>query len=244
MFVKFGNEKNLKDLMVKGEIYFSPCKVFREFEEKYANKGIGDCNDSSIVTKNVKAFLDDKKGKQFFYNSVNVSSLIKPCENTPVFCLKKTNCEYITIEERNILNEQFPEHTHALIIEDEDEFLENIRFNFKSKAFSHEIFYQDEFFVDFEDFLYAGSSKTHFYKPKAKQEYYASYNSCDNEGNLIRKFKIDNSNFYRTMFRKSIFFENQKEFRIVLPYEKIEKGKVYSITPFKAKLVTIDDLVN
>lgn len=55
--------------------------------------------------------------------------------------------------------------------------------------------------------------------------------------------RINDSNFYKTMFRKNTFFSNQVEYRVVLPYEKIGAGKQYSISPFNSTLCLIDDLV-
>ena len=42
---------------------------------------------------------------------------------------------------------------------------------------------------------------------------------------------------------KTFFFKDQEEYRIVLPYEQIDKGKKYYIDPFPARVVKIDDLV-
>ena len=48
MFVKFGNEANLKKLRDKGELYFSPAKVFIDYEKKEGKKGVGYCKDSAL----------------------------------------------------------------------------------------------------------------------------------------------------------------------------------------------------
>ena len=61
--------------------------------------------------------------------------------------------------------------------------------------------------------------------------------------NTIERLFIDDSNYYKTMFRKDSFFSDQYEYRFVLPYEQIIAGKAFNISPFHAELRTIDELV-
>lgn len=73
-------------------------------------------------------------------NNANISVITDPALKIPAYCLCKTETEYISAIYREKLREQFPEHTHALIIEDEEEFLEQVRYRFRNKAFAHDIF--------------------------------------------------------------------------------------------------------
>ena len=117
-----------------------------------------------------------------------------------------------------------------------------MRYHFRSKAFAHNIFYQDNFLYDFWEFLKFGQSIIRFYPPTANQKYYSEMMYVRNSGEK-EYLRIDDSNFYRTMFRKDLFFIDQQEMRIVLPYEKIDNGKPYYIGAIKANIVKIDDLV-
>ena len=243
MYIKYGNEENLSNLMKKGEIYFRPAIEFRLLEEKNGEKGIGDIDDSGIAAKAINAELFDGKKKYLQFNNIDTSIIVQRSKKTPVFCFSQCETFYITQKERNMLRQQFPDHTHALIIEKENEFLENVRYSFNNKAFIHRVYYQDLLCEDYVEFLYSGQSLKKFYLPHASQKYYAKLSTFDNEGKLKRIITIDDSNFYKTMFRKTRVLRNQNEIRIVLPYEEIEKGKVLKIQPFYARIFAIDELV-
>lgn len=170
MIVKYGEEQHLLNLMTKWQIFFNLCKYFRDLEEKQLKKGIADQNDGGISASSVKVIVETNDGTVYNNTSMDFVFIVNHCLKTPIFCMKKTISEIITARERIKLRDQFPNHTHALIIEDEDAFLENIRYNFRNKAFSHVIFYQNEFLTDITDFLINGKSNTRFYEPKKSQD--------------------------------------------------------------------------
>ena len=151
-------------------------------------------------------------------NNVNSWVRTDPSLKIPAYCLCKTETEYISASYREKFREQFPEHTHALIIEDEEEFLEQVRYRFRNKAFAHDIFYQDDFLLDFWNFLKCGQSDIMFYKPNAKKRYYSEMLFEHNSGTW-EYFRIDDSNFYRNAFRTDILFSDHKELRSVYLHE-------------------------
>ena len=222
MFIKYSTESHLKDFAAKGKMYFNPAKKFREIEDKQKLKGQGDQHDSGLHSIASTVILEQSNGRSVVAHDVDNSIFMGPAKNTPVFCLKCTDTEFITQECYNEIRTQFPAYTHALIIDDENKFLENVRFSFKNKAFSHKVFYQNEFFVDFIDFMYSGISDIRFYPLKKRgKSYYAHVRVERTDGKLEKDFYIDDSNYFRTMFRKDLFFQGQTEYRIVLPYERI-----------------------
>ena len=242
MLVKYRKEEHLIALRDKGEMFFSPCKKFRGIEEEQKQKGMGDINDGGTHFPAEKVCMTSSDGSRTVLNNANISLIMKPALNTPTFCLREAETEFVSASYREKLRNQFPEHTHALIIDDEEEFLEQVRYHFRSKAFAHNIFYQDNFLYDFWEFLKFGQSIIRFYPPTANQKYYSEMMYVRNSGEK-EYLRIDDSNFYRTMFRKDLFFIDQQEMRIVLPYEKIDNGKPYYIGAIKANIVKIDDLV-
>lgn len=157
MFIKYSTEQRLKDFSEKGEMYFSPAKKFREIEEKQKLKGQGDQHDSGLHSMASTVILEQSDGRSVVAHDVDNSILMGPAKDTPVFCLKCSNTEFITREYYEEIKTQFPEYTHALIIDNENKFLENIRFSFRNKAFSHKVFYQNEYFVDFVILCILGS---------------------------------------------------------------------------------------
>lgn len=243
MLIKYGPEQWLLDLMNKGAMFFNPAQTFRDIEEKQQLKGQGDKHDSGLhsISKDISIIYQDQSIN--LNQEIDCSFIIERAKKTPVFCLKKATDEFITAKERSILKKQFPNHSHALIIDDESRFLENVRYSFKSRAFAHSVFYQDNFYLDFCEFLHSGCSDIKFYPTRRKNRCFAKIRFEDNDGAVIRDFVIDDSNFYKTMYRKGVDFRNQQEYRIVLPHVQINEGKLFRIKPFQARLKRIDDLV-
>lgn len=243
MFIKYGEANYLEQFYRLGEMYFSPCDKFRKLEENQV-KGIGDKNDGGIHTKNNQCYVVPKNGKSFSASNVEISFIADCCRHIPTYCLKQTNTACISEQEYKVLSNQFPQHTHALIIENEDDFLENVRFHFKSKAFAHRIFYQDDMLTDFSDFLFNGDSDTQFYKPHAsKHKYFFEIVETNLDNIPVRSLRIDKSNAHKTMFRKGLFFKQQQEYRIVLPHLEIKESTIYNIAPFNAQLIQLKDLL-
>ena len=243
MFIKYGEEDHISKLKTNGEIFFNPCECFRKLEFEQMQKGIGDREDGGISATCDTIFVESLRGIVRKLENQKSSFIVEPCLKTPTFCLRESSEPYITSTYREKLHIQFPKHTHALVIKNETVFLENIRYHFKSRAFGHQIFYQDYFFTDFMDFLHRGTSDMNFYVPQSKSRYYAIFRCIPNSGGEFTQ-RVDDSNFYKTMFRKGLFFQDQVEYRIVLPYEKIEKGRLFKIAPIvEGCICKIDDLV-
>ena len=51
MFIKYGEEQHLVSLMNKGDMYYNPCKYFRDLEDVQKLRGIGDGNDGGMVSE-------------------------------------------------------------------------------------------------------------------------------------------------------------------------------------------------
>lgn len=243
MFIKMGQEHHLNNLMRKGEMFFNPCKYFRELEDQQKKKGIGDGNDGGLISPIQNAYAINQNGTRLELHGGAISIIMDPAVNTPIYCLRRTDDEYITPDYREKLRDQFPAHTHALIIRNESDFLENVRYNLKSRAFAHSIFYQDALYIEFLQFLSSGTSDINFYTQKPKKGYFMELRWQKIDSNTVERLFIDHSNYYKTMYRKSTYFSDQMEYRIVLPYEHIDAGMAFSISPFSAELISIDDLV-
>lgn len=244
MLIKYGAEDHLKGLMEKGGMYFNPCEYFRKLEESQKKKGIGDGNDGGVSAAFYDIQMISPDGERHEIKDGNMSLIVEPAKRTPVFCLRRTNTKYISSEYREKLRSQFPEHTHALIIRDEKGFLENVRYNMRNQAFAHTVFYENQLSTEFYQFMQHGFSNILFYERNcSKRKYYMEIKLRYTGDDKLRDLFINDSNFYRTMFRKDCFFEDQREFRIVLPYKQIDEGRTYQINPFFAELVKLDELI-
>lgn len=243
MFIKLNTEKHLNSFMSKGDMFFNPCGYYRDLEKEQMKKGIGDGNDGGVSTDYTNLHMFALDGKEYHAQNGHFSFVVEPALTTPVFCLRKSDSEYISKDYREKLRIQFPEYTHALIIRDESQFMENVRYNMRNKAFAHTVFYEDKFTADFFNFMLSGSSDISFYDLQSTGSYYMEIRYQESGSDNIDRLLINDANYYKTMYRKSNYFRDQKEYRFVLPYEHITKGRVFNIDPFHAELYTIDDLV-
>lgn len=242
MFLKYGTKEHLEGLK-NGGMFFNPCKVFRDMEREQLNKGQGDRLDSSLTAKASEATLYSKE----FYaklSELDFSVIVQKSQNTPMFCIKVADDYHISKEQYEEIKKQSEDWTHVLVIRDEDAFLENVRFSMKNRAFGHEVFYENVMCDDFVDFLKSGESDFRFYKPRAsRRRYYMDIKETRLDGSPGGILRIDDSNYYKTMYKKDVFFKSQNEYRIVLPYESIDKGKLYSINPFEAEILDLGQTI-
>ena len=238
MFIKFGIKQHLENLMTNGAMWFNPCIKFREWK---ITEGIKDSQDGGFKLTAEYTHFFDTAGNFICSGNKRIGLIMNPAQQTPIFCLYKANDKIEIINSIADIKAEFPNYDYALIIDNEYEFLENIRFSFRNKAFCHKIFYQDELSVEFVDFLFDGTSDTLFFKPKNKVNPYA-YCEYRPLNGVPRRLNIDDSNFYKTMYSKNLNYSKQSEYRIVLPYNKIKEGKYFYIKPFKADLIQISNL--
>ena len=232
MFLKYGTKEHLEGLR-SGEMFFNPCKLFQNMEKEQINKGQGDQLDSFMAAKASEAVLFSNE----FYaklSAIDFLVIVPKSKSTPMFCIKVADDWHISKEQYEEIKKQSEDWTHVLVIRDEDAFLENVRFSMKNRAFGHKVFYENVICDDFVDFLKSGESDFRFYKPRASRRKYYMY---------IKETRIDDSNYYKTMYIKDFFFKSQNEYRIVLPYESIDKGKSYSIKPFEAEIFDIEQTI-
>ena len=207
MFIKYGKESYLVDIYQKGELYFNPCEYFRKLEDEQKARGIADGYDGGIhgIAENTKIVYPDKTSMSFGKSESSI--IVQPALKTPIYCLRKCSCEKISKEYREKLRTQFPEHTHALLIDNEESFLNNVRYKMRNKAFSHDVFYEDKLYIEFFEFICHGESDVCFYTPRSKSTYYMTLKyEPINDPTIVKTIKIDDSNYYKTMFRKDIFF--------------------------------------
>lgn len=96
MFIKYSTVQYLKNLVEKGEMYFNPAKKFRELEERQKLKGQGDRHDSGLHSRANAAILERPDGCFVAVRNLDNSVIMGPAQDTPVFCLKCADTEFIT----------------------------------------------------------------------------------------------------------------------------------------------------
>lgn len=234
-FVKFGNKKHMNRLL-KGKMYFSNANRFREIEYERGEKGQGDAYEGILRLENGKLIIKNKeKSREILCENVNTKIDFAQTCNIPVFCIT-----YITADDYSICTES----DKKCILKIHDGIKNKIKSDFP-KADTVCIFYQPEQFLSklnslgvykndrvhyfdlnsYEFVEYIGSN----YGAESNKNKIALSGSIKTEGESERQWKITEQNLYRILFCKDKFFENEKEYRIILPNKQIYKPKEFSI---------------
>lgn len=235
MFLKFGKREHIESLK-KGYMWFSPCIKFRKWEN---NDGIGDKNDGGLFF-NINNLESN-------YNIKNVSVIVDRASYIPIFCMKRDSTYAITAQQLQTIKHDFPNYDSVLIIEDEQGFLKQIEDCFNKKAFAHNVIYQgmSEFMNDiseFINFIFDGQSEIEFVSPNKNNEVFMEI-SLSLINQKCKTLKINNSNYYRTVYIKGQRYRNESEYRIVLPWEQIKDSKAYYVGPIDGMIKSISELV-
>ncbi len=154
MLVKFGSEENLTKLQ-HGQLYMKNLQYYVDLEKNTSDEDVGDKYDGQMMLEDTKVTLVDYETKELFreYTATRVSMGLG-FSKCPVFCIfsfddrNRINAELngdnlrvryeFTEEQRTKLNNF---GTHALIIENTNEFIERIQ----NSLLSNEIGYSRGF---------------------------------------------------------------------------------------------------
>ena len=239
VFVKYGEEEHLKQI-VDGSLRFSPSEVYVKMEEEQHNKGQGDMLDGKWVINNVMGgrLIEEGTGRVYIIPSnARFFITIQDVNSMPVFCLSYYDEQYITEEDSqrsfylpedkvNSLKHDFPKATHALLIFEQDVFIEEVQ-----KAEGHKII----------------SDRIHYFNFDTNEIRMASFLTTGNEETEQKSgiaYTTTYEDRYRHLLCKDNNFKDQDEYRFIILDELIKEPKKYSFE-FKSayKIVPIDDLV-
>lgn len=233
MFLKFGKREHIEKLK-KGYMWFNPCIKFRQWENDDMTRDPFDGGmafSSSVV-----------HSKDLQVNNLKFSTIIEPAKTTPIYCLKYVTQYEDLHDEISELIKQFPEYDTVLIIDDEVKFLSQVSYMLNKKIFAHKIFYQDVLSIDFVDFIFNGVSDISFISPIKQRKYYmeimASLNNQED-----KYIKIDDSNYFKAMYSKGLKYSKQNEYRLVLPWKRINDGTSFYVGPIDGSIKPISTLV-
>ena len=233
MFLKFGKREHIEKLK-KGYMWFNPCIKFRQWENDdmiYDPFDGGIAFQSSIV-----------HSKDLQLNNLKFSSIIEPAKNTPIYCLKYV-AEYEDLHDGiSELIRQQPEYDTVFIIDNEEKFLSQVSYRFNKKVFVHKVFYQDVLGTDFVNFIFNGVSDINFISPIKQRKYYMEIKtSLNNQADEY--IKIDDSNYFKTMYSKGLKYSKQNEYRLVLPWIRINEGTSFYVRPIDGIIKPISTLI-
>ena len=237
-FVKFGKKKHLEQL-INGKGYFSNSGCFNKIEREQMKKGQGDILDGRMLIHAIDAEIKN-----------NITDVIKKIENIIfnigfegidkmlAFCLTAgfiEDCEYHNLPNKykikfsrrkeKKIREHFKDADSALLIETPKKFIKCVTQAFKEKCYAGLVHYYDMFklTIDRLEFL--------------------TGEPFDPNNRRVFTIKIDD--IYKHLYCKDYFFDEQQEFRFVIPEITITEPKIFEIgKDFKSKLVNINEFFN
>ena len=231
--LKFGQRIHLEDF-VNGFLYCSNAEQLWKIEDEQSIKGQGDTLEASAImyaqnmtlqskTTNITVQLGQSKGKVRF----------EPAKKIPVFCMfavYEEDCIYqnngklkinLSEEKKTKIREHFPNADSVIVISNPTTFIHDVENSIGCEIIADSIRY-----FNIENGFTTNNGQTGM-----DMEYYR-YLCQDTlpvkeHGNTIYKFNA--SYVYRALQCKDVHFSCEQEYRIILPYEKIDIGTKYPI---------------
>ena len=248
-FLKFGKRHHLTEL-ADGKIYFGNAKLYREIEEDQKLKGQGDKLEAStkVFSDNIK-MIDNDTNKLFAdINGINIQAVFRypDADPIPIFCLFAVYAKDCRIDEngisqihlsdetKEVIRRDFPKADSVGIIKNPELFIDDIR-----KTIACDVKYDTvHYFRIDKGYTHDKSGQT------AIDHDYAMYLTQDTPPVIVesgKKYSFNSKYLFRVLFCKDEFFNDQQEYRIVLPNERIERGKIYHVNlSEKIEIVSIE----
>lgn len=233
-FLKFGKKEHMESL-VEGNLYCSNAQTFWGIEDNLKIRGQGDGLEASTVVHGQTMFVSAPKTNKVLteINQAKCIARIDPAKTIPVFCLftvfeeerETDDCGNIRIslsqDTKNMIKEHFPNADSVVIIDNPQKFIEDVK-----NSIGHVIkgdlvhyYYIDEG-IQKENGNIAMDLRYIMYLTQDEQP-------LNVNGNEI--YSLSEEFAYRVLFCKDVFFEEEREFRFVLPEDHILMGTSYPV---------------
>lgn len=247
-FLKFGEKEHMQGL-ARGEMFFSNALKYRQIEEELFIKGQGDkleggslfhAQDIMMLDEQLSGIVSLGIGGDIFVRYENVALLPTYC----LFACYEKDCTlnsggeiefHFSEEIKNNIREHFPKANAAAIIDKPIQFISDVKSSLTTECVSDVINYFN---------LYGIDSK----QGKTIDFEYIKYLTQDNPPQKVgnrTSYTFSEKYVYRALLCKDIFFKNEQEYRIILPKEKIQEGKIYKVNiENDISVVDLEDLFN
>lgn len=247
--IKFGERKYMERL-AKGYLYFSCAKKLREIEEKLKCKGQGDCLEGASRMHGTDMELYDYETGMLWKRVPKVNMVVhyEPANNIPVFCLftcYKDDCIsdnednwHIEISDKIIsdIKEHFNKADTAAIITNPTQFVDDVNKAFNNSAKVEQVHYFNVDGIVMDNGQIVQDLAYHKY---------LTQDVPPERVNGQTKYRFSSKYVYRCLFCKDKYFENEREYRILLPDKKIiEPQEFYVETSSPIKLYDINTILN
>lgn len=227
IFVKYGKKEHLQQI-VDGSLRFSPSQNYVKMEELLHNKGQGDLLEGKMLLQIEGGQLYDPETNELrgILPKCRILINIQDVNNMPVFCLSSYSISVdnmLSLEHEHLdsIKSDFPDATHALIIQSPDTFIEDVKSIIGHKIVSDHIRYYDYSINTMQMYMYLTTG----------------------DEKIVHNSSMTYDNRYRHLLCKDISFSNQKEYRFIITDELIEKPAFYDFhfnSPYK--ILPIDEL--
>lgn len=228
--LKFGKKEHIEQF-IGGSLFCSNAETFWGIEDNNKIRGQGDHLEASAViySQETRAY-DYETGELSFELPMNAKLVarIEPAKHMPVFCMfavRDDECDgkniKLSTESKDTIKDHFPNADTVAIIRNPSKFVEDVVGTIGTRAKYDCVHYHyiDDGIpvengttrIDMEYFKYLMQDT-----PPVKEENKKTYR-------LIADYA------FRVLLCKDIFFQGEKEFRIVLPDEKIASGTAYLV---------------
>lgn len=231
-FLKFGEKDHMQGLAL-GKMFFSNALKYRQIEEELFIKGQGDKLEGGSIIHAQNVTMIDNGSQEVVMTGIKGNMLVhyEPANLLPVYCLFACYEKDCTINaegklefhlseeiERNV-REHFPKANAVAIIENPEQFVTNVKSSIKTECVSGEVNYFNLYGIDSA-------------QGQANDIRYFKYLTQDIPPEKVEggmKYTFSAKYVYRSLLCKDVFFENEKEYRFVLPEEKISIGTIYTV---------------
>ncbi len=232
--LKFGKRAHLEEFAA-GNLFCSNAVTFWGIEEELKIKGQGDVLEagSRMFTQRMAMQAHDTNEIAIINMNANVLVHYDPAKLIPVFCLFAVSEDDCVIdaegnviialsESKKTIREHFPNADSVAIISKPEQFLVDVTTSIGTRVVHEDVHY---FNID-KGFKVEGSNRI------AMDMEYMKYLAQDAPPEIekgMKKYSFRAEYVYRVLLCKDVFFQDEQEYRIILPDEKITKGTSFPV---------------
>ena len=235
-------------------MWFSTAETFHQIEDNLV-RGQGDKLEAGMfisATKVQYTPCNTDVTTELSGGEYNFNIYIESVKKTPVFCLFACYDKDIdafgniqlTEDIRNSILEHFPEADAVAVIQDPDRFIKNVLkcirrigddMHLDCRADSVRYFNMCGINTMLSDGKSVKANDMEFWK------FIIQDHEPEKEGSRV-KYTVYESDAWRHLLCKDVFFQQEQEFRFILPNEKIDGGGLYKIdVPEKVHIIDLDE---
>jgi len=245
LFLKFGKKEHLKSF-ANGDLFFSNAKVFWGIEDAIKLKGQGDRLEASSMFHAEKVIGYSLDNQERFVDMGRCHGLVRydTAEKIPVLCLFAVHSDdcivdsngkigiKLTPETKKVIQKHFPNADAVAIIKNPGRFLFDIEMSI-DKEIEHDLVR----YFHIEEGIQIDNGNV------AMDLQYMEYLTKDTPPvrmNGLKRLVFSADYIFRILFCKDVYFEEEQEYRLLLPKETIDENKIYPVK--YTQKIEIEDL--